>query len=104
MDRLSGFDDDRRARVIIAYDIVDDSRRAKVADGLLDHIERVEYSVFDGWVGADELLELWEAARRLLRPAEDAAFALSLCTSCSELAGTIGRGQHPDLPGTSWLV
>lgn len=33
-------------RMLVAYDIVDDQRRDKVADKLSEHGERVQYSVF----------------------------------------------------------
>ena len=103
MDRLTGAAE-RHTRVLIAYDVADDGRRRRVAESLLDLTERVERSVFDGWVPPDRVEEVWSSARAQLKTTEDAAFAIVLCRACADLAGTLGRGHHPDLPGTSWIV
>jgi CRISPR-associated endonuclease Cas2 len=90
--------------VVVAYDVADDGRRRRVAESLLDLTERVEYSVFDGWVPPDRVDEVWESARAHMRSTEDAAFVLVLCRACADEAGTLGRGTHPDPPSTSWIV
>ena len=103
MDRLTGAATPH-TRVLIAYDIADDRRRRRVSEALLDLTERVEYSVFDGWVPPHRVGEVWTSVRSETKSSEDAAFAVVLCRACAQLAGTLGRGAHPDGPGTSWVV
>ncbi len=104
MDRLIGTPDSGVVRVVVAYDIVDDRRRDRVAQGLLDLVGRVEYSVFDAWIPVGRVADLWTTMRPDLRPRDDDAFVIQLCDACAHEAGSVGRGPVADPPGTSWMV
>lgn len=104
MDRLSGTSGGGLVRVVVAYDIADDGRRDRVAQGLLDLVGRVEYSVFDAWIPAVRVDDVWAQMRPSLRPQADRAFMVQLCDACAHEAGAVGRGPVADPPGTSWMV
>lgn len=104
MDHLAGVVNRPYARVIIAYDIADDDRRVRVADTLLDFLDRVQFSVFDGWLPIERSREPWSAASRALLSGKDEAFALVLCRACALDAGHLGQALQPLPPGTSWML
>lgn len=104
MDHLTGTMARPHARLVVAYDIVDDDRRGRAADVALDFLERVQFSVFDGWVPVRLVPRVWSSIRAEVRPGDDAALALVLCRACSTQAGMLGRAHQPYPPGTSWIV
>jgi len=59
---------------IAAYDVTDDGRRARLAKVLLRYGRRVQRSVFEVWVGPDQLASL----RREVGPLLGAADAFDL--------------------------
>lgn len=85
---------------VVAYDIPDDTRRARVADTLKDFGRRVQYSVFEAVLDQD----LAERLRRRLLPLIDAdtdsVRIYRLCAGCEGLIEVLGQGertQEPDL-------
>lgn len=103
MDRLAGAAR-HHVRIVIAYDIVDDLRRSRVAEVLIDLTQRVEFSVFDGWLPTARVDDAWRGAADRMKTTVDAAFAVVFCRACAAAAGTLGTGEPPDDPGTSWIV
>src|SRR5262249_18952583 len=79
---------------VVAYDICDDQRRAKVAKILEDFGDRAQYSVFE--MDLDHL-ERFEALRRRLEstidPATDGVRLYFLCKDCRDKATLLGQGQ-----------
>jgi CRISPR-associated protein Cas2 len=65
-------------RMLVAYDIVDDRRRERVAVALQEHGDRVQYSVFlvDGRPAT--FVRLKAILARLIEPAEDAVMFCDL--------------------------
>lgn len=55
----------------VAYDIVRDSRRVKVANALKAYGERTQYSVFECYLSEKELSELTTRMRHPIRAEED---------------------------------
>jgi CRISPR-associated protein Cas2 len=56
---------------IVAYDICDSKRLKKVADCCLDFGVRVEYSVFECRLEADQFDRMWNRLINLIEPEED---------------------------------
>ncbi|WP_298009566.1 MULTISPECIES: CRISPR-associated endonuclease Cas2 [Anaerolinea] len=53
--------------LILVYDIVDDRKRAKIADVCLDYgLDRIQYSAFVGWLIPAKQQELFTKIRRIL--------------------------------------
>jgi CRISPR-associated protein Cas2 len=57
--------------VIVVYDIPNDKRRLKVANFLEGYGRRVQYSVFECFLSLDEMRELHQNIKRLLKLNED---------------------------------
>lgn len=88
-----------RAFYILTYDIQDDRRRAKIAK-LLEAIgERVQYSVFEAHLTAQELDKLLARAGKALDRAEDSLRVYLLCQACKPKLRLIGRAKPSAEPG-----
>ncbi len=84
----------------ICYDIRDDHRRLQVAKVLKDYGERVQYSVFEANLSAEELDRLKGRLIPLLNRKEDSLRLYPLCSACLARVEIPGSGvitQDPDI-------
>jgi len=88
-----------RTLYIIAYDIANDRRRTRVHKTLCGFGRWTQFSVFECFLNAKQLILLHERLRRHIRPEEDSLRFYPLCQSCSAKVDTIG-GPKPDDPVT----
>lgn len=79
-----------RSLVVVAYDISDDRRRAKVYDALLAFGVPVQYSVFECRLSREELRRLTALVRKLIFRKEDCVNLYHLCRTCQRRAESIG--------------
>lgn len=77
---------DSANRFLIAYDIVDDLRRTRIAKTLESYGDRIQYSVFLVDAKPAKLIRLTDRLRRLMDPVEDSAL---IC----DLGPAMGRGR-----------
>jgi CRISPR-associated protein Cas2 len=77
---------------VITYDIIDDKKRAKVADTLLDFGKRVQYSVFECELTDVYLENLVRKLKKIISP-EDSIRIYSLCSQCSKSIRILGVGN-----------
>ena len=63
---------------VIAYDITDDRRRQRFAGLCEDFGVRVQYSLFECWLEADDFDRLWPRLTAAIDPAEDRLVAYLL--------------------------
>ncbi len=87
---------------MVAYDVVEDRRRGKVAAVLLDFGVRVQYSVFECALTRAERGRLLERLRALIDPAEDAVSLYPLCRRCHGRVRRLGR--PPPEPDPQYLI
>jgi CRISPR-associated protein Cas2 len=89
---------------VIAYDIADDRRRRRVARLLATRVERVQESIFEGWLHAADIRALIGELGGLIEPAADAVRAYPV--TCREPGRRKGLGGHagPRPPTGYWLV
>jgi CRISPR-associated protein Cas2 len=78
--------------VVVAYDIVDDIRRHKVAEVLEGYGKRVNYSVFECYVTERELLELMDLIEQLIEVEDDRVVYYTLCKQCINKIERKGKG------------
>lgn len=88
-----------RRFVLVAYDIADDKRRARVAKVLLGFGDRVQYSVFCCALSPREKIQLQDKLRPCLHHREDQVILLdagpvSGCSPEPEIA-TMGKAFTP---------
>ncbi len=77
---------------VISYDIIDDKKRAKVADTLLDFGKRVQDSVFECELTDVYLENLVRKLKKIISP-EDSIRIYSLCSQCSKSIRILGVGN-----------
>lgn len=77
---------------LIAYDITDPKRLAKIARHCEDYGVRVQYSVFECRLEAELFSRFWDELVALLDPTSDRLVAYRVCHACAKeihLAGTM---------------
>jgi CRISPR-associated protein Cas2 len=88
-----------RAFYLVAYDVVEDRRRNKVAKAMVASGERVQRSVFEVYLTDQELQKLKRRLGKLIDPQQDSIRIYSLCAACRGKVSTIGQGKVTDPPG-----
>lgn len=79
--------------VVVSYDIVNDRRRKKVSDTLLDFGARVQYSVFECDVTPVQYQVLRQRVESLVAVEEDTVRFYMLCKKCVERVEFMGQGK-----------
>jgi CRISPR-associated protein Cas2 len=87
-------------RYVIAYDIADDRRRARLAKRLESVAERVQGSVFEADLNDKALARLQEQVVKLIDTDVDGVRFYRLCGECAGVVNIIGQSKivrPPDL-------
>jgi CRISPR-associated protein Cas2 len=79
-------------QVVVAYDIVENRRRNKVAKCLEGYGVRVNYSVFECVLKARKLTQMKKELKPLLDPKTDSIRIYRLCKQCIGQTEEMGRG------------
>jgi CRISPR-associated protein Cas2 len=75
---------------VIAYDVADDARRQRVMRALEDMGDRVQRSVFEAVLTAEQLSALRERILPLIDPQEDSVRFYPLCQACKDRMDVLG--------------
>lgn len=78
---------------VIAYDIPNDKRRTKIHKTLCGFGEWTQYSLFECFLDARDLVRLRDKLRQLLDPEEDNVRLYSVCATCLRAVETIGSDK-----------
>jgi CRISPR-associated protein Cas2 len=82
---------------VISYDVVDDARRNRVSETLLDFGRRVQYSVFECQLEEELAAKMVERLRKVLDVSEDRLRVYALCATCKGRIQWIGsQGPRED--------
>lgn len=81
---------------VIAYDISDDRRRARVAAILQTYGDRIQRSVFVCAVEAGLLDEARERIGEIINPETDSVYVFRQCAACWEAVGIHGQATVAD--------
>jgi len=76
---------------VVAYDIPDDQRRAKLANLLDAFGDRIQWSVFEISVSNDDLDILCRRTKKIIDPELDAVRLYPLCDDCAPKIRDLGR-------------
>ncbi len=76
--------------MVVAYDIRDPRRLARVARHCEDYGGRVQYSVFEVRLNADQFDRFWDELQTLIEPREDRLVAYRVCQDCARKIRTSG--------------
>ncbi len=80
--------------ILVAYDVVDDRRRVRLAQRLTELLQRVQKSVFQGEVDARGLEEVYERIQQEVDLREDSVLVVRLCKACVASVDYLGVAQH----------
>lgn len=75
---------------VIAYDIPNDKRRTKLHKALCGFGEWTQYSLFECFLDAKELVQLRAKLDKILNADEDSVRIYPLCNACKERVETVG--------------
>ena len=88
-----------RTLYVVAYDIPNDRRRTRVLKTLRGFGQWTQFSVFECFLSAKELVLLHERLHKQIRPDEDSVRFYPLCQTCCGKVETVG-GPKPANPVT----
>ena len=84
--------------IVVSYDVADDRRRTKLAHALKDFGARVQYSVFECLLEADQVERLHLQIQRLISPEEDSVRIYRFCADCGSRTEIVGLGKLSEDP------
>lgn len=87
---------------VIAYDISDDRRRAKVHKILVGFGKWTQYSLFECFLTDKERVQMRSKLDKHLRPGVDSVRFYELCSACVGKTETIGL--DPPAPDVTYIV
>lgn len=76
--------------LVVSYDVTDDRRRTRLAAFLLDYMDRVQKSVFEGPVPEPRAETLRRGVMGMIEHMEDSVRVYNLCRRCREATEIIG--------------
>lgn len=90
-------------KVVVAYDISRDDRRARLGAILAAHGARIQRSVYECFLTSEDLREVMAAAEELMDHRTDVVHAFPLCESCAAGRQSLGQDNaiHDD---AYWVV
>jgi CRISPR-associated protein Cas2 len=92
MGRLDG--EDTVPHLVVAYDVVDDYKRARLAKFLKGYLEHVQKSVFEGDVEDRRLEGLREGMQARVDLGVDSVRTYTLCARCRGATEVLGTGVY----------
>lgn len=84
--------------IVVTYDIPDDRRRTKLAHALKDFGKRVQYSVFECLLQADQVERMHLRIEHLISPEEDSVRLYRFCADCGSRTEVLGLGKPSEDP------
>lgn len=89
---------------VISYDIADDKRRYRLARHLARSMQRVQESVFEGWLNACEIERVIAEAKPILNLEEDRLRAYPLSVRTPERYRVFGQQTPTEEHRDFWIV
>ena len=77
--------------IIVAYDVADNRRLAKIAKIMEDYGTRVQYSVFEIYADGSIMHEIMRRVSSVLDEKEDSVRLYPLCKSCEKKTEVLGN-------------
>lgn len=89
---------------VIAYDIADDKRRRTLVKTLARQLQRVQESVFEGWLTQREMNRLTEEISAIIDLAEDRLRAYPLAVRKEERYRALGQHTRSTPHDDYWII
>jgi CRISPR-associated protein Cas2 len=84
--------------VVVMYDIPDDKRRVKLSNFLEGYGRRIQWSVFECFISLDEMRQLHQKVKKLVKPEEDDVRFYWIPTEAASMVLTIGSSKSEPPP------
>lgn len=84
--------------LVVAYDIVEDNRRNRLAKKLKGFLQRVQFSVFEGEISLKRLEIMKRVIAKEINSEEDSVRIYHLCRRCSPAIEILGVGVYVESP------
>lgn len=89
---------------VVTYDVSDDDRRTRVAELLGRYGQRVQLSVFECWLGPDDLASVLAAVGAILESPEQGSVRFyRWCAACRDASTGLGEVEKAD-HGEAFIV
>jgi CRISPR-associated protein Cas2 len=88
---------------VVVYDIPDDKRRTKLSNFLEGYGRRVQWSVFECFLSLEEMRQLYEKVKTLVKPEEDNVRFYWISEEAVSRALVIG-GEVPQPPPKYYVI
>lgn len=82
--------------LVVAYDVIDDGRRTRLAKFLLGYLDRVQKSVFEGEIQEGRFDRMRSGITEIIDQDEDSVRIYHLCARCIGAVDVIGAGEYID--------
>ncbi|MUG97252.1 CRISPR-associated endonuclease Cas2 [Scytonema sp. UIC 10036] len=89
--------------VLVVYDIPNDKKRTKLSNFLEGYGRRVQFSVFECFLSLEEMRQLYEQVKKLVKPAEDNVRFYWISQEAVSRVLTIG-GETPQPPPKYYVI
>ena len=89
--------------VVVVYDIPNDKRRTKLSNFLEGYGQRVQFSVFECFLNLDEMRQLFEKSKKIVKPSEDNVRFYWISEDAVSRVLTIGS-EHPQTPPNYYVI
>ena len=76
--------------IVVAYDVVDDRRRAQLCHRLKSFGTRVQYSVFECLLTPRDFARLHTVVAGIIKPGQDQVRYYRLCDACRQRVQAVG--------------
>ena len=80
-------------RWLVAYDVLDDRRRMKLANLLEGYGDRVQFSVFEIFASKEELQRMVVLVKGVIKKDEDSVRVYPVCNGCIKKMMTLGVAE-----------
>ena len=90
--------------LVVAYDVIDDARRTRLAKFLIGYLDRVQKSVFEGKIEEKRVGPMKVGVEELIDQEEDTVRIYDLCARCVPAVAIIGTGVYIEEPDKDVIV
>jgi CRISPR-associated protein Cas2 len=89
--------------VLVVYDVSDDKRRTKLSNFLEGYGRRVQFSVFECFLSLEEMRQLFEKSKKLIKPSQDNVRFYWISEEAVSRVLTIGS-EEPAAPPKYYVI
>lgn len=90
--------------LLVAYDVIDDARRTRLAKFLMGYLDRVQKSVFEGKIEDKRLASMKAGIEEIIDQEEDSVRIYDLCARCAPAMVVVGTGVYIEGPDRDVII